>query len=1081
MGKQITLNPQKINSSNVVIGSNAGLSAVAGLTVYGGVSARESVYAKNLAGPIDPSYIKSGGARIGQALMWDGNHWIPSTILGSGESSGSANIDNVLVVTEVLSPYEEGQVVFELAKITYTPNQNAIAVYCNGLRLTTGTDFTETDNVTITLKKGAELGDEYLFETGKIVAQRYGVGVLTELREASHLQDVFNLLVVKYIPGIGNLAVYRNGIKLIVDLDYTETDGTTVTLKSPAHEGDQFVFEAGKMLAQPSPTSFASEMIIATPGQVDFALSQITYTPNTCSIAVYQNGIKLVTGIDYIESSRTSITLTTGADENDQLVFEAGKMLSLASTVAVAAQVFNITSPSQTVFNLSEVKYVPNILNLAVYRNGLKLIPVTDYIETDETTVTLISPAVKGDQLVFEVGKTLTQPSPTAVISELFKVDEAGKTEFNLTKIVYSPNTSSIVVYQNGLKLISGIDYIEAGHTKVQLTAGADLNDQLVFEVGKLITTPLPARVITELATVTEEGKFEYELEKIIYVPNNSNIAVYQNGLKLISGIDYVETSSNIITLVTPAQLEDQLIFEAGNIVSSTDSSENVSFSQSGLGAVSRDLQSKSRDVVCVKDFGATGEGVLDDYLAIQSAWNFCLLNKVDLYFPSGVYLVNQNKNFPFRQDGTIVSLLDCKNITIYGDGPSTILKTSCVDGADVLQLNGLKNVHFKNLQIQSQVSGTVKGSNGVSITGGWDNISLSNIWLKNLAYLDKVTYVDGGNGIYIAGNATTMGSLKVTGIYADGCATGVSYEPDNDLALAQPVNIDVDIVASNCRTGVSFSAEAATAPLPTYSTNGLRIKAKTINCLQDIIIYRCHGVDIECQTVQTKTKSDLLLSYKGVKWQTNDDVTRVVCMYVGYAKNSKFTISGNKRECENKVVIGGAADATSGLSLASDQCDFYLDITGSASNTAVLAHDESGFTLTNSKIYCTTSTATTLPNAFYTATSNNTIVVGPVNRVKSIRLTDSVSWVNADGVTASYETLVQNDTLTTKQKTTSNTVQQWYNSSDEFTFGIKDNGSIASSGLLNATSVGTVQSVLPIYTATGTLTGYIPIYSLYS
>jgi hypothetical protein len=51
-------------------------------------------------------------------------------------------------------------------------------------------------------------------------------------------------------------------------------------------------------------------------------------------------------------------------------------------------------------------------------------------------------------------------------------------------------------------------------------------------------------------------------------------------------------------------------------------SSSEVSFLQAGTGAQPRTAQSKLRDVVSVKDFGAVGDGIADDTIAIQAAFN---------------------------------------------------------------------------------------------------------------------------------------------------------------------------------------------------------------------------------------------------------------------------------------------------------------------------------------------------------------------------------------------------------------------------------------------------------------------------
>ena len=63
-------------------------------------------------------------------------------------------------------------------------------------------------------------------------------------------------------------------------------------------------------------------------------------------------------------------------------------------------------------------------------------------------------------------------------------------------------------------------------------------------------------------------------------------------------------------------------------------SSAEVSFLQAGLGAVTRTAQSKMRDVVSVKDFGAVGDGVADDTAAIQAAIN----TGSSIVFPGGTY-----------------------------------------------------------------------------------------------------------------------------------------------------------------------------------------------------------------------------------------------------------------------------------------------------------------------------------------------------------------------------------------------------------------------------------------------------------
>jgi hypothetical protein len=120
-------------------------------------------------------------------------------------------------------------------------------------------------------------------------------------------------------------------------------------------------------------------------------------------------------------------------------------------------------------------------------------------------------------------------------------------------------------------------------------------------------------------------------------------------------------------------------------------------FVQAGTGATTRTWQAKGRDIVSVKDFGATGDGVTDDSTSIQLALNYAatITNGVEIFFPQGRYYCANNSatRLQIKSSVRLVGAGMRQSVIVFNDSASAsrrdLLITDAV-GAYNIELEGL-------------------------------------------------------------------------------------------------------------------------------------------------------------------------------------------------------------------------------------------------------------------------------------------------------------------------------------------------------------------------------------------------------
>lgn len=222
-----------------------------------------------------------------------------------------------------------------------------------------------------------------------------------------------------------------------------------------------------------------------------------------------------------------------------------------------------------------------------------------------------------------------------------------GQTDFTLTEFSYVPNTGSTIVFYNGSAQQLPADYVELSSTVIKLNFDCNAGDVVdvigftgisaVVENIRLFNNSVVATAVqTQISTA------------VAYRAGTSSTAVYENGVRLVPGVDYTETdNASFVTLTTPAAGGETYFSVVGQLVNDVGSDAAlISYLPAGTGAVATTVEQKLRERISVFDFMTPAEIasvqardlLVDVSSAVQKALNQAIAIGAVVFFPAGSY-----------------------------------------------------------------------------------------------------------------------------------------------------------------------------------------------------------------------------------------------------------------------------------------------------------------------------------------------------------------------------------------------------------------------------------------------------------
>lgn len=319
-------------------------------------------------------------------------------------------------------------------------------------------------------------------------------------------------------------------------------------------------------------------------------------------------------------------------------------------------------------------------------------------------------------------------------------------------------------------------------------------------------------------------------------------------------------------------------------------------------------------NLVNIKNFGAVGDGLTDDTLAIKEATNYINENGGLLYFPLGTYCVSVSNN-----KESIMHIESTKKIIVDFFGSTILLKENQYDSYNIINVNKCASVELRNGNLvgdrknhdYTTISSTHEFGYGIyfnqTISGEVFNMNISN--MTGDAIINK--------------NGESTGTITINQSELHHCRRQGITILDSDVVNIKNTKIHHigtfdNINGTSPQTGIDIEPSSGTKTINKVSMDNVTIKDTTsfgiINVREDIGDIEILNSDIDEACLTNVNVEDSNLKYNktsnieiigGKVENTNIELT--IPLQTLYIKNSSVNnsiIKGAENDIVGRVLI---------------------------------------------------------------------------------------------------------------------------------------------------------------------------------